>query len=252
MKNAIAKNSMYNTLNYSGVLQFARRVHRDQVLILTYHGVLQSGSESYVNRNCVSAEMFEMQMRWLKKNYYILPVPEIIDGLQNRRKLPKYTAGITFDDGFRNNYTVAFQILVKYNLFATIFSTTDFIGQKDKKLWTERVDAIIQSATMRRLSLQMNGDLTTFDVSNKGSKELSSDNIRKYLKTINPSERERKIRSIEMQVESQRECIEEVEERYDFLSWDEIGIMSEGGISFGSHTTSHAILATLSPEELEA
>lgn len=252
MKNAIAKNSMYNTLNYAGILHFARRVHRNQALVLTYHGVLQSGSENYVNRNCVSAAMFEMQMRWLKKHYSVLPIPEILDGLQNRRKLPQYTAGITFDDGFRNNYTVAFPILIKYNLPATIFLTTDFIGQKEKKLWTERVDTIIQTATMRRLSLQMNGDLITFDVSNKDAKELASDNIRKYLKSINPPERERKIRSLEMQVEPHRECIEEVEERYDFLTWDEIGAMSEGGISFGSHTTSHAILATLSTEEVEA
>lgn len=251
MKKTLAKNSFYRTLNYSGLLNFARRKHCDQVVILTYHGVLQKGSENYVNRNCVSAEMFELQMQWLKNNYHVLAISEILDALDRKKELPPYSAGITFDDGFRNNYTVAFPILMKYNLPATIFLTTNFIGQTDQKIWTERVDAIIQSATTRRLSLQMNGDFTTFEVSDKNAKKLTSDHIRRYLKSINPAERERKIVSLEMQIENHRECIDEVEERYTFLAWDEIKTMSQGGIEFGSHTASHSVLATLNPEEAE-
>jgi peptidoglycan/xylan/chitin deacetylase (PgdA/CDA1 family) len=251
MNRTFAKNSLYHTLNYAGVTKFARRKHREQVVILTYHGVLESGSESYVNRNCVSAAMFDLQMQWLKKNYRVLAISEILNALAGKKELPPYAAGITFDDGFRNNYTVAFPILLKYNLPAAIFVTTDFIGQANRKLWTERVDAMIQSTTTRRLSVQMNGDFTTFDVSNKDAKELASDHIRKYLKSLNPAARERKIIALEMQVENPRDCIDEVEERYAFLSWDEVKTMSEGGIEIGSHTASHAILATLAPEEAE-
>lgn len=249
MTKAFTKNVLYHSLNLSGVLQYARRSHRKEVLILTYHGVLQTGSESYVNRNCVSAKMFELQMRWLKRYYAVLPLSEILDGLEGKRPLPDYAVAITFDDGFRNNYTIAFPILLKYDLPATIFLTTDFIGQKQRKLWTEHVDAIIQASTARRLSLQMNGDLATFDVYSKETKEMTSDRIRRYLKSINPVERDKKILSLEVQADSLRDCIDEVDERYTFLSWDEIRTMAGGGIEFGSHTATHSILATLSPDE---
>lgn len=246
---ACMKSAFYKVLQLSGVLHYARRQHRDEVLILTYHGVLKKGTESYVNRNFVSQAMFEAQLRWLRAHYHVLPLAEIIDGLAGKRSLPPFPAAITFDGGYRNNYTVAFPLLLKYNLPATVFLTTNFIGESRKKLWVERVDAIIHSATARRLSLQMNGNLTVFDVSSKRAKVHASDHIRAYLKSLNPAERERKILSLEVQVEQPRDCIEEAEERYAFLSWDEVRTMAEGGIEFGSHTASHAILSTLSSED---
>ena len=252
MTKAFTKSVFYNSLNYSGVLQYARRSHRNDVLILTYHGVLQTGSESYVNRNCIPADMFEMQLRWLKRHYTVLPLSEVLDGLEGRRTLPEYAATITFDDGFRNNFINAFPLLLKYNLPATIFLTTDFIGQRGRKMWTEHVDSIIQTSTSRRLSLQMNGDLATFDVSNKETKEKASDSIRRYLKTINPAEREKKILSLELQVDAVRESVEEVDERYAFLTWDDVRNMADGGIEFGSHTMTNSILSTLSPDEARA
>lgn len=247
----LAKSTLYKSLELSRLYDFGRWSNREKVLILTYHGVLSGGSENYVNRNCVDAAMFEEQMRWLSQHYHVLSLSEILDGLQGSKKLPEYAAAVTFDDGFHNNFSVAFPILLRHNIPAAIFLTTDFIGSKNKRLWTERVDSIIQSATTRRLSLQMNGNLATFEVASPEMKIQASDNIRAYLKTLNPAERERKILALERQIEFERDFIEEADERYAFLTWDEVRLMAEAGIEFGSHTASHAILSTLSPDHLE-
>ena len=44
---------------------------------------------------------------------------------------------ITFDDGYKNNFTHAYPLLLKYNLNATFFITTDFIDGSinSKKIW---------------------------------------------------------------------------------------------------------------------
>ncbi len=250
---AVLKHTFYAVLRHGGFYQIARQKHKSDVLILTYHGVLQNGSNEYVNRNCVSAEMFEQQMRWLKQYYTVLPLSEIVDAFRNRKPLPEYTAAVTFDDGFRNNFTVAFPILVRYNIPATVFLTTDMIGNPGARLWTEHVDGIIFNANVRRLQVQMNGTLTEFDVSNQQAKIEASDRIRAFLKTLNPGERARHILALERQVDRPLDFLDDDEskERYEFLNWDEVRLMAEHQVEFGSHTRTHSIIAHLSPAELE-
>ncbi|MDQ7051475.1 MAG: polysaccharide deacetylase family protein [candidate division KSB1 bacterium] len=250
---AVIKHAFYGALRHGRIYHIARQKHKQDVLILTYHGVLKNGSNAYVNRNCVSAEMFEQQMRWLKQYYTVLPLSEIVDAFRNRKPLPEYTAAVTFDDGFRNNFTVAFPIMVRHNIPATIFLTTDMIGQPGARLWTEHVDTIIFSANVRRLQVQMNGTLTEFDVSNQQAKIEASDRIRVFLKTLNPGERARHILALERQVDRSFNFLDDDEskERYEFLNWDEVRLMSEHQVEFGSHTRTHSIIAHLSPAELE-
>ncbi len=249
----ILKHAAYGALRRGGIYWLARQRRRKQVVILTYHGVLQQGSEIYVNRNCVSSEMFEKQMRWLKQHYQVLPLAEIVEGLQGRRELPEFAAAVTFDDGFWNNYSVAFPILMRYTIPATLFLTTDFIGTRGKMLWTEHVDRLIFSARVRRLQLQTNGTLMELDIHNAKSRIAASDRIRKFLKTLNPEERTRHIRALERQVDQTGMLLEaeEQEERYRFLNWDEVREMAENGIEIGSHTCSHSIVAHLSPSQAE-
>lgn len=251
--NAIMKSTLYEFLRLAGIYSFARQKRKHEALILTYHGVLSNGQDTYVNRNCVSARMFENQLRWLKQNYQILPLSDIVESLEKKRKLPPFTAAITFDDGFRNNYTVAFPILVRYNVTATVFLTTDFIGKKNARLWTEHVDALIFSATVRRIQVQMNGSYMEFDISTPEGKIRASDRIRGFLKALNPAERQRRILALERQIDRKIEYMDDDEERerYEFLTWDDIRTMAQYGIEFGSHTRTHQIVAHLSPAELE-
>jgi len=55
---------------------------------------------------------------------------------------------------------------------------------------------------------------------------------------------------LETKVDHRRAFLAEMDERYAFLDWDEIRAMTDYGIEIGSHTQSHAIVATLNPEEL--
>lgn len=52
--------------------------------------------------------------------------------------LPKDSILITFDDGYKNNYTNAFPILKKYGLKATIFLNTKYVENDEFYLnWNE-------------------------------------------------------------------------------------------------------------------
>jgi peptidoglycan/xylan/chitin deacetylase (PgdA/CDA1 family) len=77
----------------------------------------------------ISPERFEEHLKWLAKR------PKRIAALRDLLHIPstKNLIAITFDDGYKDNLTVALPLLEKYNLPATIFVVAGFIG-KDKYL----------------------------------------------------------------------------------------------------------------------
>ena len=98
------------------------RTRKNSVLCLMYHNVYKKGIPGII-----STAEFEEQMKIIKyKNTF--KMEELKD---LNYTLPQNSILITFDDGYKNNYTEAFPILKKYNMKATIFLNTKFIG-KDK------------------------------------------------------------------------------------------------------------------------
>ena len=106
------------------------------VPILMYHSF---GKASQRDLLSVSSEHFEMQMSYLKKNrYHVISFDEFVDGFKTGKKFPHNTVVITIDDGYQNNYTIAYPILKKYNFPATIFLITNLMDKNDAFLtWDE-------------------------------------------------------------------------------------------------------------------
>ena len=88
--------------------------------ILCYHKV-NDQDRCYTT---VSRAQFELQMEHLASGGY--QSVKLSDLLNGSLKLP--TIAITFDDGFRDNYEVAFPIMKKHGLTATIFLIAEKIG----------------------------------------------------------------------------------------------------------------------------
>jgi len=106
------------------------------VPILMYHSVSPGAQPQ--NRLAILPGAFERQMRFLKKNHYnVLPLDSVVNLIKEKKKIPPKTLAITFDDGYKDNYTYAFPILKKYNLSATIFVIIKEIGRPDRLSWDE-------------------------------------------------------------------------------------------------------------------
>ncbi len=106
-------------------------VEGTKVVVLNYHKV-----DNIHNSLSVIPEDFERQMRYLSENGYNTITPEqLYDNITTGAELPKKPILITFDDGYQDNYDNAYPILKKYNMKATIFVVTGFLG-KDKNYLT--------------------------------------------------------------------------------------------------------------------
>ena len=116
-------------------------VKHQTIPILTYHSIEDSGSVI-----SVSPLQFEKQIRFLKKSgYKSLPIGEIVKFIKNEVVLPNKAIVITFDDGYRNNFTHAFPIMDACGFTATIFLTTGHCGNSNN--WPNQ-DASIPSLPM--------------------------------------------------------------------------------------------------------
>lgn len=75
----------------------------------------------------VSPSEFDKQMKYVTENYNSIGFEELEN--VNYYENP---AIITFDDGYKDNYTEAYPILKKYGLKATIYINPDKIGKKNR------------------------------------------------------------------------------------------------------------------------
>jgi len=77
----------------------------------------------------VSAAQLEKQLRYIKKRYNIITLAMLNDHIKQNTPLPENSLLITFDDGFENNYHVAYPIFSKLKIPFAIFLVSDFIAK---------------------------------------------------------------------------------------------------------------------------
>jgi peptidoglycan/xylan/chitin deacetylase (PgdA/CDA1 family) len=120
-------------------------VSTTRVPILMYHSVsdnLFGKSHPYYQIN-TSPAVFANQMRWLRANgYRTLDLTQMWTAMESGQDLSK-TVVITFDDGYRDFYTDAFDAMRQCGFTATIFLATDRI--KDSPVRIEGVDYLTWS-----------------------------------------------------------------------------------------------------------
>ncbi len=104
-----------------GVVAFAGFTDKTQrVPVLVYHDLWNNASDD--QKGYTSAEGFALQMEYLHNNgYHVVSLNKLINHIQSGGDLPGKAVVITFDDGYKSNYTLAYPVLKRYNMPATIF-----------------------------------------------------------------------------------------------------------------------------------
>ncbi|WKB53434.1 polysaccharide deacetylase family protein [Eleftheria terrae] len=117
------------TLNPSGIYAD----YYQTVPILCYHRFGTVGGKM-----AVSAASFAAQLEWLARNdYHVIRLEQLMAYLEGGQPLPKRSVVITIDDGFESVHRYAFPLLRKYNMPATLFVYTDFIGGGEALSWPQ-------------------------------------------------------------------------------------------------------------------
>jgi len=222
---------------------FHRLVYRDELAILMYHGIVRSPLA--VSDWCfVDEASFRIQLEYLKKHFEVIPLIEAVERMRNGG-VKRPTAVITFDDGYQNNFDVAFPILCAEQMPATIFLTTGLIDTDDT-VWHCRLNLAL--AQTQRSHMEMNG--FRFDLSTREQRANASAAIQSSLKKLLHPQLITTIRDIILELDGDPDCSIEIGSPYRMLTKNAIAEMVASElIEFGAHTHRHTILSRLAVEE---
>lgn len=102
--------------------------------ILTYHRILPEDAtrERDPKRIAVSARQFRSHLGWLKRlGYRTADVQEYARNIRYGSAPRRKTFAITFDDGYKEVFTLGLPILREFGFMATIFAVAEELGGKN-------------------------------------------------------------------------------------------------------------------------
>lgn len=107
----------------------------DHAIIIAFHRI----DDRYPgNPISYTVDGFRKLCVFFQKHFDVVPLTELLDDLHLQRPI-RGKLVITFDDGYRDNYTTAAPILLESGLPATFFISTGFIGTDRVPWWDEEL-----------------------------------------------------------------------------------------------------------------
>jgi len=215
------------------------------MLVLTYHGVVAKRHTDRLRyANTVSVAEFDCHLAALRRHFTPIGPADLRAWYEGQQGLPDNPVLVTFDDGYRNNLTLAAPVLKAHDIPCVFHVATGYVGTA-RTLWTTEIvgtllrwPSIFVPTPDGAKAPAPKSDLERGQLAHRVKeqcKRISWDALQSYLKHL----REKALE------------IDEDEELCRFMTWDEVRELRRQGFEIGSHTVEHPILSRVSPAQLE-
>jgi peptidoglycan/xylan/chitin deacetylase (PgdA/CDA1 family) len=210
--------------------------------IIRYHAVTPRAT--YCTRKiAVTPERFDQHLAFLAANYRVISIDDVVRSIATNSPFPPRAVCITFDDGYLDNYEYAFPLLKKYGMAATFYVVAGPVV-RGERFWIGWLhDAVAHASDLAPLR-QAFGIAERYIEGATTSRELLIDQI---IAIVNRGDRETRtavLADVEVALGGQRSIAPEFMMRPEHLRE-----MARSGMTIGSHSLSHPILASLSERE---
>ncbi len=208
-------------LRASGGLWWARRQLRCKgaIVVLLLHRVLDEAEwrQTHSPRSmAMRSRTFQDFAEYLARTCRPVRLGEAAPGIPGR----KIEVAITFDDAWRDTYTIALPLALACGLPATVFVCTGLTGCV-APFWPERVAAALRA--MR-----------------PSAPRQATEALIEHLKKYTPQERAKWIEDLARTLGAEPRG--EPFEGDSTMTWEEIAELDRAGVAFGSHTHTHQVL----------
>ena len=158
-------------------------------IVLIYHRVTELKNDPQLL--AVNPSNFEDQIKYLKENYNILSLKELIECLK-KKKVPSKSVVITFDDGYLDNYNQAYPILKRYQVPATIFVSSGMISSNREFWWNELEYIFFEAEDIisKALELEIKGKFHRWFIRSSPGALKVYDDLHPLIKGLNIEARE--------------------------------------------------------------
>jgi peptidoglycan/xylan/chitin deacetylase (PgdA/CDA1 family) len=214
------------------------------VTIAMYHGFTAAtshpGIENHEQKHLPLAAL-ERQLAFLKAQHSVVPLADVVRALATGASLPRRAAAITIDDGYQSVYRVAYPVLKRLGLPASVYLATGFVDER-RFLWTDRVEYAVNHAQPGDLVVKVGENALRLTLNGRDSRIAADRLLRSRIKALPQAELVQAVDAVERAAGcSVTDAASEVHEP---MRWSEAAEMQSSGlITFGSHTHSHVILS---------
>ena len=228
----------YHVAIGSGLTRISRRFGDRSGTFILYGHRVNDDDEGYMQG--LAPAWLDQQLSYLTGHYEVISLRTLVDCLRRKSPVPERSVVLTFDDGFRDNYTNAFPLLQKHRVPATIFAVTGALTDGDLP-WSQRLGYLFQNTSASRFCHSLTeGKELSLDTT--AARKLAYRRVKPAISVMSRLKRDAAIAEISRELD-----VCPPQDR--MMTWEQAREMQAAGIEIGAHTVSHPLLAEISLEE---
>lgn len=235
----------------------------NRLYISMYHYTRDLKHSRYPGIKGLDLELFKLQLDFFEKNFNVVRMEQVIEAVNGGRELPENALLLTFDDGYIDNFTVAFPMLMEHGMQGSFFIPGKTFTE-NVLLDVNKIHFVLASAPIDKLVLDLENliksisldcpDIPSYDVlyATYAKEERFDDKktvfCKRILQTALPEEVRNRLSSILF--EKYVGISESDFSRELYMNRDQIRMMKRAGMFIGIHGYDHYWLANLPEEQM--
>ena len=236
------KRALLNTVRHLGLFAPFRLVNKQSGVIVMYHRFTEDG-----NREHVSRSEFATHLQYLCSHYRLVSIPAMVAELSSGNRSERAMAAITIDDGYADSYDVAYPLLRRFGVPATLFVVTDFLDLREW-LWTDRVRYAFHHTRTRDATVDVGSQVVRFDLDHEYGRSHAAMLVTQQLKHLAEEDKrqvlDRLAQALRIDVPTRPPADSQP------ITWDQAREMDRHGVAVEPHTVTHPILTNVSSDQL--
>lgn len=217
------------------------------VLVLNYHRVGEHEGQPWDHTLwSASAEAFEEHLAMLARDAEVIGPEEVEPAIAGCRRGRRVM--LTFDDGYRDNFELAYPLLRRHRLSATFFLATGFLDRPVIPWWDE-IAWMVRNARTETFDvealLSAPETLASSDSIDLDEPDAAIATLVAYYKRL-PASRTASFLDRVAEATGSGRCPLDASELW--MTWEMAREMRAGGMTIGGHTVSHPVLSSIPGE----
>lgn len=235
---------------YQQKLKDFQKRKNNELTILLYHGVTNSiskGIENHAGKH-MEEKNFAKQMKYIRNKCSPISIDEYLFYCENKTDLPPNSVVVSFDDGFKNNYSVAAPILDEFQIPAVFYISSGVVNT-NMMFWVDVLEDCINLTKKPYINVYLN-EKVEFFIDTYEQKIAALNSIKAYCKTRPYFDTRRVLEDIQVATGITPQV--DHAENYKKITWDELKVMNDNSLFvIGGHSLYHNILSQLDANMLD-
>jgi peptidoglycan/xylan/chitin deacetylase (PgdA/CDA1 family) len=213
----------------------------DHLGVVTYHRIGDSVGDDGLYPGLVSASpaQLDAQLEFLARRYRVVSMDQVVEA-RSGHPLPRRAVMITFDDAYADFLEVAWPLLRRHRVAATLFVPTAFPDRAQQGFWWDWLYAAIQAAPVGHV---LRGPDVLLRITDHPSRMAAFRTLREVVKGLSHDEGMRLVADIGDQVGM-------AAPGSSVLGWDALRALAVDGVTIAPHSRAHPLLTRIDPNRL--